>query len=506
MRQATTAIRLKVNSVHQFRAGVARALKWQAVMTIGRQLLSLVVFTTLARLLAPSDFGLMGLTYVYLMLTGILTDQGFSTALIQKAQLRPSHWNSAFWFNLGSATALCMGTIALASPLARLLGEPRVASLLQWSSLSLVFSAASSIQSTMLIREMDFRRLAIRTLLANLFGGLIGIGMALSGWGVWALVGQQLTTSLVGSAFMWAVSSFRPALRFSWADMRDLFGVSSSVFINTLIWVVVVRLDQLVIARFGGADALGFYVVAGKVPELAKAAITQPINDVSLPAFSRLQDDYGRMRQAIYRGMGLNAVVMFAVFVGLAVTSSDLVPILFGNKWAAASGLFSLLSIYCLINALQVFGFPALLASGLNRQYVALSLSHATGVLVACLVGIPFGVEYVVLGLIVNALIQVVPCVALLRHRIGVSWIDYCRPCVAPASASCFMAGVVYLTALAMTPEMHPWWRLICHVAVGAASYIGFLSVFSRTTVDDLARTLNAAFRITRPLDEAPPR
>ena len=113
------------------KAKVAQGLKWQAVTIVGRQLLSLLVFTTLARLLDPSDFGLMGLTYVYLMLAGMLTDQGIGTALIQRANLQREHWDTAFWFNLGCATLLCLGTIALANPLASLLGEPRLAPLLQ---------------------------------------------------------------------------------------------------------------------------------------------------------------------------------------------------------------------------------------------------------------------------------------------------------------------------------------------------------------------------------------
>ena len=201
--------------MHQFHAGVARALKWQAVMTVGRQLLSLVVFTTLARLLAPADFGLMGLTYVYLALAGMLADQGLSTALIQRSDVRPSHWDSAFWFSIGCASVLCVGTIVLANQLATLLGDPRVANVLRWSSLCIVLVAAASIPQTMFLKAMDFRRLAVRTLLSGMVGGVVGIGMAVSGWGVWALVGQQLTGFLVAAVFLWTVSTYRPGLRFS---------------------------------------------------------------------------------------------------------------------------------------------------------------------------------------------------------------------------------------------------------------------------------------------------
>src|SRR5690606_19106455 len=154
----------------------------------------------------------------------------------------------------------------------------------------------------------------------------------------------------------------------------------------------------------------------------------QPLSEVSLPAMSRLQEDHNRMRQAIYRGMGLNAVVMFAVFIGLAAVASDLVPLLFGAKWAAASGLCALLSVYALISALQIFSFPALLAAGLTGKYTALSAYYATGVLIASLIGVQFGVTYIVGGLIINSLIQVIPCLMLLHERIGLSPLHYFKP------------------------------------------------------------------------------
>jgi O-antigen/teichoic acid export membrane protein len=172
---------------------------------------------------------------------------------------------------MGIGLVLCVGTIVLAGPVAAMFSEPRLVPLLRWSSLGLLIGAASEIQATLLIKEMDFRRPAIRTLLASLTGGVIGVGMALAGLGVWALIGQQLASALAGTLFLWTAGSYRPSLRFSLPHLRDLLKVSSSVFASSLLSFFSSRLDQVVIGRFAGVPILGLYVLGGKIPDLAKS-------------------------------------------------------------------------------------------------------------------------------------------------------------------------------------------------------------------------------------------
>jgi PST family polysaccharide transporter len=465
---------------------VAHGLKWQAITIIGQRLLSLVVFTTLARLLDPLAFGLVGLVGVYLTFVGIFADQGIGQALIQRQNLEPGHMDSAFWFNLGCAVILCLGTIGLAGPVSMLFHEPRLALLLRWSSLGLVINASSAIHATLFVKAMDFRRPAIRTLIANVVGGAIGVGMALAGYGVWALIGQQLVSALAGAIFLWASSSYRPSIKFSLIHLRELFHISSSVLATSILWFLSCRLDQIVIGRFAGVSALGLYVVAGKGSEFAQTVTHQPMAEVSLPALSRLQNDHVQMRKAIYRGMELNAIVSFAVFVGIAAVASDFVPLFFGIKWAAAVVPCALLSLYALVNALQVFFHPSLLASGGVRNYVFLNVWHTIGVGVACVVGIQFGVAYLVLGLIVNGLILAIPSLLFLRARIGLSALEYCKPCLVPALASLFMAIMIWATAWVLPLNVSPALRFACKVFVGAAAYLSFLHVFASAALKQL--------------------
>ncbi len=477
------------------KAQVAHGLKWQAISIVGRQLLSLCVFTTLARLLEPSAFGLVALVGVYFGLVMMFVDQGLTQALIQRQDLKPEHKDAAFWFNLACAMTLCLGTIALAGPVAALFKEPLLVPLLRWSSLGLVIGASSAIHATLFTKAMDFRRPVLRSLIANAVGGAVGVGMALMDCGVWSLVGQQLAGEAAGAVFLWSMSTYRPGLKFSMPHFRELFGISSSVFATSILWYFSSRLDQLVIGRFFGTPMLGIYSIAGKIPGLASMITQQPLAIVSLPSLSRVQTDHARMRQAISQGMELNAVISFAVFVGLAAVAPELVPFLFGAKWAGATALCSWLSLSALVEAIMVFCYPILLASGGIGKYVWLNVLHTVGVVVACLVGIRFGVVCLVMGLILNNLIIAIPALLFVRHRIGLSPLSYCKPCLVPALASLFMVGMIWLTAVVLPTDILLVLRLACKVMIGGIAYIGCVLLFAPLVLKKLANTVSHAFR-----------
>ena len=474
---------------------VARGLKWQAISIVGKQLLSLVVVTTLARLLEPSAFGLVSLVAVYLGFVTMFVDQGIGIALIQRQDLKPEHMDAAFWFNLSCAVILCLGTMALAGPISALFKEPRLVPLLRWSSLGLVIGASSEIHATLFTKAMDFRRPVIRALTANAVGGVVGVGMALAGCGVWSLVGQQLAGATAGAVFLWSMSPYRPSLRFSLPHLRELFDFSLSAFAPSLLWYFWTRIDQVVIGRFAGMPMLGLYVIAGKMPNLANMVTGQPLTTVSLPSMARLQDDHAKMRQIVCHGMELNAVISFATFVGLAAVASDLVPILFGTKWAAAAVLCSLLSLNSLVVALQVFLYPVLLASGGIGKYVWLSACQAIGVLVVCMIGIQFGVTYLVLGLLLNSLVIAAVGLQFIHQRIGLRPSQYCKPCLVPALASLIMVGLIWLLVAILPINITPTLRLACKVAVGGAAYIGCLLILAPSVLRKLVDMIGHAFQ-----------
>lgn len=457
--------------MNDLRKQAARGLKWQGAEILGRQALSLVVFTSLARLLDASALGLAGLVVVYLAFVGMFVDQGIGAALIQRSQLEPEHLSAAFWFNMVGAVAFCLATIALAPAFARFFQEPQLTRLLRWGSLALVINGATAVHTAIFARALNFRAQAIRTLTASVLGGVVAIGMAMAGYGVWSLIGQQLTVSLSGACFLWAASRWRPSLKFSSKHLLQLLGISWSVCVTGVLWFISSRMDQLVVGRFMGTGVLGHYVLGRRLTDLLSNAIHQPIGSVALPALSRLQDDSLRMRNAIYRGMELNALVSFPVFLGVAAVAPVLVPLLFGRQWHSAVPLLQLLCIYNLVLGLFVYCHPALVASGGPGSYAFVNCVGAAGAMGACLLGVWWGPQMLVSALVVNLSVTGLLGLMFLRRRLGLSPWQYCRPCVVPAVASAFMLVAVHC-AFALTPPSFPEWAILAtSVLFGAGAY-----------------------------------
>lgn len=461
------------------RAQAARGLKWQAIEISGRQVLSLVVFTTLARLLDPTAFGLVGMVVVYLAFVQILAEQGIGAALVQRKDLQPQHLDAAFWFNVACAAGLCTVTIAVAEPVATLFDEPRLTPLLRWASPALVINALGAIHAAVFVRAMDFRRPAIRTFVANFFGGTVGIVMALAGCGVWALIAQQLAASVAGVVFLWAASSWRPSLGFSVPHLRQLLAISSSVFATGLMAFVSGRTDYLIIGKFLGTVPLGFYTVANRLGDLARASLYQPLGGVALPALSRVQHDKPRLHAAINRGMEVNALVSFPSLLGLSAIATNLVPLMLGSQWQPAGEVLQLLALYVLLHGLWCIIHYALLATGNAGATLLVNVARTVGIVVACGVGVQFGLRAVVAGLVVVDLLMIVPRLYLLWTRTGFAPRQYFRPCLEPAVAS----GLMYLAVVGIgkivSLQDWPLLQLAIQIFAGIGVFLFVMSVLA---------------------------
>lgn len=462
-------------------------MRWQLLEIGGRQALSLVVFSAMARLLEPESFGVAGMVLLYLVFAGLVVEMGLSTAIVGVRELHPEHLDSAFWFVITMASGLIGVTAVLADVVGSAFGEPTLAPYLRVGAFSLLGNALGTVHTALFIRAMDFRRPAMRTLGANLAGAAVGLGAAASGLGVWALIAQQVTASIAGAAVLWFVSSWRPAWRFSWGRLREMLAVGAAISATTALWVLASRADQFFIGRSFGAGVLGVYVVGWKLNEMARLAIHQPLSAVALPAVAQLQGETTRLRRACYEAMGMVALVGFPAFVGLAATAPSIVPFLFGVKWQGAVVPLQLLSVYSLVNLLQVLHHPLMVSLGRPSIYLWVNVAHVFGAVVACIVGAQFGVPWVVVGMIASTSVVGLCSFVYLRRVVGLSVQQYWGPCVPPAIAAVGMGVVVVLIPLAMGQLSNVIVaRLAAQVLVGVAVYVLTLHLIAPRTCASL--------------------
>lgn len=373
-------------------ARVARGLTWTMLDIWGRQVLNLVVFLILARLLTAADFGLVALATVFVAFVQLVVDQGLGDAIIQRREVKRSHIDTAFWVAVATGVLLTAIGLALAAPIAALLGEPRLSPILQVLSLTFVLSAMNSIQIALLRRELAFRSLAIRSIVAAAGGGAVGIGLAFLGFGAWALVGQLVASAALSVLTLWRVSPWRPGLRASRRDFRELFSFGINVMGSDVLNFLSRNTDNLLIGVFLGTTPLGFYAVGYRILEVSQTALIQVTRKVTFPAFSRLQDDKERMRRAYFRVTRAAAVIILPGYVALALVAPELTRVLFGDRWAPAGPVAAILFLIGPVLSVQAFSNALLNAAGqpnvVFRFRLVSTVANVTGFAIAVQFGI----------------------------------------------------------------------------------------------------------------------
>lgn len=339
--------------VTTLRASVQRGVAWKIASQLVFQITRFAVLVILARLLTLRDFGLAGMVLAFSGLASIFTDLGLGAALVQRRQLTEEDRSTAFWTSLAAGVVFSLVGVALSGAIADFYGEPSVQPLFAVFSLTFLLTALRTTQNALLMREMDFRSLELRTMAGYVAGAAAGIAIALAGGGAWAIVVQQLMVAAVGTALLWTFSSWRPRLTFSRVSLRALGGYGGKLFGTTILFYANRNVDNMLIGRFLGAPALGTYALAYNVMLTPFREIATPIRQVLFPAFARLKDEPERMGAAWLRVNRLLAAITVPISVALVVVAPDFVPVVFGERWEPAVPVVQILAWVGLLQSLQ---------------------------------------------------------------------------------------------------------------------------------------------------------
>ncbi len=431
---------------YRSRERAARGVAWQSAAQWGSQLLSFGIFTGLARILTPEAFGLVAIAGVYITFIQVFVTQGFGTAIIQRRQLESEHLDSAFWMGIATASLFCLLSLLFAGSIALIFREPRVAPVIWWLSLSLVFYALSSVHIAILTRELDFRPLAVRSLVATGLGGAVGLLMAFLGWDVWSLVGQQLVSAILGWICIWLAVPWRPSFRISGRHLRDLYGFSLSVTGNDILWFFSQKSDQTLVGYGFGTSALGPYSLASRVSGLLIDGILSPLQSVAFPAFSKLESEPLKLERAVFKFCEMSSLVSFPVFAGIIVIAPDLVPWLFGAKWASAVPILQVLAIYGAVRVGLGFVHPMMLAKGRPGLYLLLFIFHSGLTFAGCVLAVHWNPKAIALSLVVTMLLFAAVFLVVAERALEIRSRPLLKTFVFPGLCSSFMlVGVALL-------------------------------------------------------------
>jgi O-antigen/teichoic acid export membrane protein len=471
------------------RSRVLSGFAWKAASQFVLHLSRILVGIVLARLLAPSDYGLAAMVLVASSLVLVFADLALGSALVQRRTLSEKDRSTVFWTSFLAGSLFTVLGILAAGPIADFYGEEEVRPLFAVLSVSFVITSLGTTQRALLSREMKFRSLEVPTIVATLAGAAVGLALAFLGYGAWAIIAQHLAIAVVSTLLLWVASPWRPRVTYSLASLRNLGGFSANVFGTRLVFYLNRNVDNLLIGRFLGPAALGAYALAYNVMLIPLSRLAGPIQDVLFPAFSRLRDEPARMAAVWLRVNRVVAAISLPALAGLVVVAPDFVAVVLGDRWEAATPVIQILAWVGMLQSLQRLNSSILQARDRTGALLGYSLLAFAASLVAFVVGLQWGIVGVAAAYAVTSSFVEPFYTWLTARAVGSSLLRFAKNVTGIATACAVMVVALLATRmLLLDAGLSAGPRLAVLVAVGAAVYLPCCAWQAPDLLDELRR------------------
>lgn len=398
----------------------------------------------MARLLDPKDFGLVGMVTVVTGVFGLFRDAGLSMATVQRDTISHEQVSTLFWINLLVGGVLALASVAMAPVLVAFYHEPRIFWVTVPLAAGFIFNAAGVQHSALLQRQMRFGALAAIEVIALVISIALGIGMAMSGFGYWALVVMTVSQPLAATICVWLVTAWYPGLPSRGAGVLSMIRFGGGVTFNSLVVYVAYNVDKILLGRLWGAEALGVYGRAYQLVNIPTENLNSAVGGVAVSALSRLQNDPSRFKSYFLKGYALVLVLTIPLTAAFALFAGDIIFVLLGQKWRNTVPIFRFLAptimAFALINPLSWLLF----SSGQIKRSVKMALVIAPLVIASYVAGLPYGPNGVALGYSAMMTLLVVPMIAWAIHGSIISPRDIWKA-VSPPLLSAVVASAVSL-------------------------------------------------------------
>ena len=446
---------------------------------VGSQVASLALrmgaLVVLARLLGPKDFGLVGMVTA---LTGVLSwfrDFGLSAAAVQRSDITTDQHSNLFWVNVLLGALLALVTLAAAPAIAAFYREPRLVGVAAALGTAFLFNAVGIQHSALLQRQMRFTAMAVIGVISLTVGTAIAIGGAAIGYGYWALVASSVTTPLVASLGFWLATGWVPGMPNRRAGIRSMMHFGGTLTLSNVIAYIALNADKVMIGRFLGVDAIGLYGRGFQLVSLPIDSLDAAVGEVAFSALSRLQNDPARLRSYFLKGFSLILGVTLPIAMACAVFADDIVLVLLGPKWQAATEIVRLLAPTMAVGAVTHPVIWLIYSLGLVRRSLNISLVFAPILILGFVLGLPHGAAGVAFAYSAVTVLWVVPHVAWCLHGTPISLRDVGAAVIRPLACSVVAGAIGYAVRLMGGDFLPPLPRLVLETGVLAATFYAVL-------------------------------
>ena len=455
---------------------------WATASSVGSQIIRFSVFVTLSRLVSPSEFGTVAIASVLIDVFSLIAIAGISDALVMKKQLTEEDADTAFWTNLGVGFIFLLLGL-LASPLAaRAFNAPALAPVLAVLSLTFVIWPFGATHTSRMSRELQFKALALRTLIANFIGAVVGIIMAFKGFGVWSLVARSLVTTVTLVIMSWLAYPWRPKFRFRLDSLRALFGVGSRLMGGQLIGQMNGRGVELIAGLLITPATVGVLRIGGQCFSLLQQVSVAPIAAIAMPLLARTQGDPVAGREVFAKMCRLSALMIYPVFFGTMSVSSIIFPLTFGPNWALTGAVMPLLCAMAIPLQFNMLMSAGLASRGAAKAILKWNILQAVVGLPLSALGGFFGL-FPLLAFTIGRSYLLLPFgLAWLRRNTELEPRVLVMSSIAPLAASILMAGGVFAVRPFLEARLGPWFVLAVVIPIAALVYATLVLTLSANT------------------------
>ena len=456
---------------------------WRFLERIGAQGVSFVVSIVLARLLGPDVYGTIALVTVFTTIMQVFIDSGLGTALIQKKDADDTDFSTVFYFNMAMCIAL-YGVMFLIAPFIAAFYEiPELTPIVRVLSLTLVISGVRGIQQSYVSKTMQFKRFFFSTLGATVVSAIVGIYMAYKGYGVWALVGQSLASSLVSTVILWVTVRWRPKLLFSFQRLKGLFSYGWKLLASALIDTVYKDIRSLIIGKKYSSESLAFYNKGQQFPKLVVDNINTSIDSVLLPAMSSEQDDRERVKAMTRRAIKTSTYIMAPLMMGLAAVGGPLIELLLTEKWLPCVPFMRVFCLTYMIYPIHTANLNAIKAMGRSDMFLKLEIIKKVIGISVLLSTMWISVEAMAYSLLFTTVLSSFINASPNKKLLDYSYFEQIKDILPALLLATAMGVAVYTVGFI---GLNSILTLLIQVPLGVAIYVGGSIVFKNETFKDL--------------------
>ena len=395
-----------MSNKESLRGKTIKGVGWSSSDNIVSYGISFLVGLVLARLLSPEEYGLIGIITIFITMFNSIVDSGFSNALIRKNDQKDIDYNTVFIVNLFLSVVLFVILFLCAPAIAIFFDKPQLITLTQAMGSIIVINAFAIIQRTILVKRIDFKTQTKVSLISSISSGVVGIGMALSGYGVWSLVGQQISRQLLNTLFLWIWVAWWPRIQFSLDSFIELFGYGWKLLVSGLIDTIWNQIYQVVIGKCYSTEMLGQYTRAEQFASVFSSNLTSVVQRVSYPVLCSIRDEKERLKQTYKKVIKVTMLVTFVLMLGLAAVAKPMILVLIGEKWLPAVKILQIVCLSLMLYPLHAINLNMLQVKGRSDLFLKLEIVKKTIAVIPVLLGIFINIYWMLIGSVFTGFIS----------------------------------------------------------------------------------------------------